>query len=80
MNTKTIKMVAMCLMVLAATINSYAQTNVKTTEVCGKKPIKIEKKKIPKVVTEPYYKEYPATLNENWYGHPTFIKRLRLVS
>lgn len=60
-------------MVLSTTISSYAQTAVKTTEVCGKKPAKIEKKQIPKVVTEPYYKEYPATLNENWYGYPTFI-------
>jgi hypothetical protein len=72
MKTKTIKIVALCLMVLSATFSSYAQTTVKTTESCSKKPAKIAKTKVPSVVTETYYKEYPVTTYENWYGYPEF--------
>ena len=74
MKTKTIKILAVCLMVLSANFSTYGQTTVKTTESCGKKPAKIAKTKVPARVTETYYKEFPlsATTYENWYGYPEF--------
>jgi hypothetical protein len=71
---KTIKIIAMCLLVVSAIFSTYAQTTIKTTESGGKKPAKIAKTKVPSVVTETYYNEYPlgATAYENWYGYPEF--------
>ena len=72
MKTKTIKIVAGCLMALSTVFSSYAQTTAKITESSGKKPEKIVKTKVPAVVTETYYKEYPISNYENWYGYPAY--------
>jgi hypothetical protein len=44
----------------------------KTTEKPGKKPAKIEKTKVPKVITEKFIIEYPNVMNEGWYGYPYY--------
>jgi hypothetical protein len=72
MKTKTIKVIAGCFLLLFVTLNTYAQKTIKTTEECGKKPTKIEKKKVPEIVTTTYFREYPVTTLENWYGYPEF--------
>jgi len=54
-------------------VSSFAQTTANaTTKADGKKKVKIEKTKVPKVVTETFYGDYPVTTYENWYGYPTF--------
>ncbi|MEI8136809.1 MAG: hypothetical protein WCH21_05735 [Bacteroidota bacterium] len=72
MKTKTSKVIAGCILLASFTMSSFGQTTVKTTEQCGKKPSKIEKSKVPTVVTETYFKEYPIISNEYWYGYPEF--------
>ena len=66
------KIIVIFILALCVNINTYAQKTIKTTEECGKKPAKIEKKKVPSIVTETYFKEYPAATYENWYGYPEF--------
>jgi hypothetical protein len=54
-------------------VSTFAQTTATTTtKADGKKKVKIEKTKVPKVVTETFYGDYPATTYESWYGYPTF--------
>jgi len=53
-------------------VSSFAQTASTTTKADGKKRVKIEKNKVPKVVTETFYVDYPVTTYESWYGYPTF--------
>ena len=53
-------------------VSSFAQTASTTTKADGKKKVKIEKNKVPKVVTETFYVDYPVTTYESWYGYPTF--------
>ncbi len=48
------------------------KTTTKITKKAGKKPAKIEKKKVPKVVTEKFLIEYPTIYNEGWYGYPRY--------
>ncbi len=75
MKTKIIKVIAGCILLASFTMSSFGQATVKTTEQCGKKPAKIEKNKVPTVVTETYFKEYPIISNEYWYGYPEFDYR-----
>lgn len=75
MKTKTIKIFAIFLMAVAFVNVTSAQLAANKSETKGtKKPAKIAKAKVPAVVTETYYKEYPlaATTYENWYGYPSY--------
>ena len=74
MKTKTFKIMALCVVALTESFIAYSQTTIKTNESCAKKPEQIAKAKIPVVVTETYYREFPlaATTYENWYGYPEF--------
>jgi hypothetical protein len=72
MKNKIIKVIALSILTATFALNSFGQTTVKTTEECGKKPTKIEKKKVPTVVTETYFREYPVTTYESWLGYPVF--------
>ena len=65
---KSIKMFAGCVLIAFFAINSFGQALDKTATA----PTKLDKKQIPKEVSEPYYKEYPISTYENWYGYPTY--------
>jgi hypothetical protein len=54
---------------------SFGQATTKTAKETGKTPVKLEKTKVPKEITEPYYKEYPGAVYENWYGYPAYDYR-----
>jgi hypothetical protein len=60
-------------LLMCFTFSSFGQIAAKTaTKKEVKKAIKIEKSKIPTVVTETYIREYPNILHESWYGYPAF--------
>ena len=65
---KSIKLIAGCVLIVFFAINSFGQAPDKT----AKTPVKLEKKQIPKEVSEPYYREYPMTDYEYWYGYPSY--------
>jgi hypothetical protein len=73
MKNNILKLSASIILCAACTFQSFSQTTVtKTTEKTGKKPAKIEKSKVPKVVTEKFIIEYPSITNEGWYGYPQY--------
>ncbi len=72
MKTRSIKIVSAVLLVLFMAAMSFAQAPNKSVKEGGKKPVKIEKTKVPAVVTESFYREYPAPSYEWWYGHPGY--------
>jgi hypothetical protein len=65
---KSIKLIAGFILIASFAINSFSQAPNKTV----KSPTKLEKKQIPKEVSEPYYREYPMTNFENWFGYPVY--------
>lgn len=71
MKSRILKLSAIAFMCIAFTITSFSQTTKTTEKVC-KKPTKIEKTKVPKVVTEKFILEYPSVMNEGWYGYPKY--------
>ena len=72
MKTKTFRMIAGCILLSLLVISSYGQTTSKASKVEGKKAVKIDKKKVPKEVTDLFVVDYPAASFENWYGFPLY--------
>ena len=72
MKKSNIKVVVGCILFAFFAMTSFGQFTTKTTKEALKKPVKLEKSKVPKVVTESYYREYPVTPYENWYGYPVY--------
>ena len=72
MKKLNIKVIAACLSLVFFAMTSFGQATSKTTKEAVKKPVTIEKNKVPKEVTETFYKEYPVRTYENWYGYPSF--------
>jgi hypothetical protein len=65
---------SLLVLLMCLTLKTFGQTTTpKVTKKADKKVVKIEKSKIPIVVTETYIKEYPKTLHETWYGYPAFV-------
>jgi hypothetical protein len=69
---KGIRMIVGCLVLISFAINSFGQTTTATTKAATKKDAKLDKAKVPKVVTDMYFNEYPVTTDENWYGYPAW--------
>jgi hypothetical protein len=67
-----IKIIVGCILFAFFAMTSFAQVTAKTTKETLKKPVKLEKSKIPKPVTESYYREFPMKTYENWYGYPAY--------
>ena len=72
MKTISIKLIMGCIMAVSFAIHSFGQAAMKTVAEGGRKPAKLEKSKVPKVITETYVVEYPVTAYESWYGYPVF--------
>src|ERR1035437_5543676 len=68
MKTISIKMIAGCVLIAFFAINSFCQVPNNTVLT----PTKLDKTQIPNEVSEPYYREYPKTNDENWYGYPNY--------
>ena len=71
---KTLKIKAItgfAFMVLFAT-TSFGQATTKSAKESMKKPVKIEKAKVPKEVTKSYFLEYPEQMDDFWYGYPAY--------
>jgi hypothetical protein len=69
MKTSNIKMIAVSILLTSFSINSFAQTIEKTTKNAVRVHPKLEKNKVPTIITETYLREYPVTTYENWYGY-----------
>ena len=72
MKKSNIKIIAGCILFAFFAMTSFGQVTTKTTKEALKKPVKLEKSKVPKPVTESYYREYPVTTYDNWYGYPAY--------
>ena len=72
MKTLKIKTIAGFLLLVFFAMNSFGQTPTKVTKDNVKKPVKIEKAKVPKEVTETFFLEYPEQMNDFWYGYPAY--------
>jgi len=64
-----INIIAGYLLTAFFTINSFGQGTPNATD---KMSFKLDMNSIPKVVIEPFYKDYPVRDNESWYGYPTY--------
>jgi hypothetical protein len=69
-NLKT-KIIATYVCLGLLVLNTFGQTK-SITETVKKKPVKIEKAKVPAAVTETFIVDYPVRTYENWYGYPAF--------
>jgi len=67
-----IKSISVCFLLLLIAVPSFSQTTAKTAEKKTIKKHKIEKSKVPTVVTESFIREYPLSPEESWYGYPAF--------
>ena len=71
-------MLAGCILFVFIVMNLFCQpaTNnqigTSTNTVKGTKATKLDKAKVPKEVTDIYFKEYPMPTFETWYGYPSF--------
>jgi hypothetical protein len=72
MKKKKINVTAIGILFMFFAINSFGQITTTTTKSTTKKSAKLDKTKVPKVVTDTYYNEYPVTTDESWYGYPTW--------
>jgi hypothetical protein len=66
---------AVCMLLVFLVSNSFAQTTAKATKN-EKQCKKVDKAKVPKVITESFYVDYPVTMYENWYNYPLFDDNL----
>jgi hypothetical protein len=72
MKNTQVKMILGCLLLTFFTLNSFAQSAAKPHTKVTKMAAKIEKSKVPTVVTETFMREYPMGMYENWYGYPEY--------
>jgi hypothetical protein len=72
MKSKNMKAIAGSVLFVLLAIGSFAQTAAKTSTTQGKTKAKLDKTKVPKVVTETYTIDYPGNNYDYWYGYPTF--------
>ncbi len=71
MKNDFLKVLAIALLCVAFTTASSGQTLTKKhNEKATKKHSKIDKSKVPKVVTEAFIAEYPSVVYEDYYGYP----------
>ncbi len=68
----SVKTIATCTLLVLFAVNSFSQTATNNNKVSSKKASKLDKSKVPKVVTDLYFNEYPVTTSESWYGYPSF--------
>jgi hypothetical protein len=61
----------MVMFVSGLALHSYGQATVKKLEKANKKPAKMEKSKVPAVVTDSYFREFPMASYDSWYGYPS---------
>ena len=66
MKLKDTKVIAGCALFAIFALNSFGQSS--SSKEGLQTTVKLEKNKVPKEVTEPFYREYPITTYENWYG------------
>jgi hypothetical protein len=59
-------------LLLCFAISSVGQDSTEAAKENGKVQAKLEKNKVPKSVTDTYFKDYPKTTNESWYGYRKF--------
>jgi hypothetical protein len=71
-----LQVIAVCILLTSFTMSSFGQTASKPMKEHVKKKTKLEKNKVPKEVTEVFYIEYPATVDESWYGYPTIDEKV----
>jgi hypothetical protein len=69
------KVMAGCVLLVFLVTSSFAQTSATKNED-KKQCKKVDKAKVPKVVTETFYGDYPVTMYENWYNYPVFDDNL----
>ena len=67
-----IKIIAGCILFAFFATTSFGQVPKKNTKETLNKHVKLEKSKVPKPVTESYYREFPMKTYENWYGYPAY--------
>lgn len=66
MKLKVAKIVAGCVLFAICALNSFGQSSSSKEGIQAS--AKLEKNKVPKEVTDNFYREYPITTYENWYG------------
>ena len=72
MKNRIVTFVNAFILVVFFAATSFAQAPIHDKKHNGKKAIKIEKAKVPAVVTETFYREYPVPAYDWWYGHPGY--------
>jgi hypothetical protein len=65
----------LCLLMACASVPVSAQDSAMNKKNSGMR-VKMDKNKVPKVVTESFYKEYPSVTYEDWYGYPAYDNAL----
>jgi len=68
----SIRTIAVGFLLFSFSIQSFSQASSKAKASKVSKSHKIEKSKVPAVVTESYISEYPMSAEEGWYGYPAF--------
>ncbi len=79
MKTISLKTIAGCILLSAASLQAAAQTQAQAPmtpiEQGGKKPIqKLTKGEVPKAVLDTFVYEYPAVVYYDWYGYPVLVE------
>jgi hypothetical protein len=80
MKNLNIRIIAGCALMMFLAMNVFGQTatnsqiGTATTkgDGVGIKAAKLDKTKVPKEVTDIYFKEYPNSTYDSWYGYPSF--------
>jgi len=72
MKNSNIKIITGCVLIAFFSLTSSGQVTKKTNNDASENPVKLEKNKVPKPVTESYYRDFPVTNYENWYGYPDY--------
>jgi hypothetical protein len=72
MKPTSFKVIAGCVLFVFFAMNSFGQAPAKVTKEDAKKPLKLEKSKVPKEVTDIYFTDYPGITYYDWYGFPYY--------
>lgn len=72
MKRMSFKMIVACSLLAFFAINSYGQTPTKSSKGDEKKVAKLEKSKVPKEITDIYFRDYPGITYFDWYGFPSY--------
>ncbi len=72
MKTNSVKMILSVVMIVALSAKVLAQIPQTPVGEEGRLPDQLEKKDVPVIVTDNYYRDYPSSTVESWYVYPEY--------